>query len=127
MKLLFFLLAGSLLRTGSTFAQAPATQWPRSLSSAGSESGSRPARVPVAVQVFSSPTHGDFTVKLPDASPRAGLQLELVNVLGRVVFQQPLPTAAQFTVLAGAVPTGLYWVRLRGPQGYQATQRLVLS
>ncbi len=82
---------------------------------------------PPAVQVFPNPAHGDFTVRLPDAAPPAGVQLELVNVLGRVVFQQALPAAAQVTVPAGTMPAGLYWVRLRGPQGYQATQRVVLS
>jgi len=77
-------------------------------------------------QVFPSPAHGEFIVRLPDAA-HPGWYLELVNVLGRVVLQQPLPAAAQVTVPTAGVPTGLYWVRLRGPQGYQAIQRVVLS
>ncbi len=82
---------------------------------------------PAAVQVFPSPAHGELTVQLPEATPRAGWQLELLNVLGRVVWQQALPAATPATVPTARMPAGLYWVRLRGPQGYEAVQRVVLS
>lgn len=77
--------------------------------------------------VFPNPTRGAFTAELPADAPRTGLQVALVNVLGSVVYQQAPPAATQLKVPAGAVPPGLYWVHLRGPRGYLAIHRVILS
>lgn len=135
MKTQLILLVGSLLPISTIFTQVAVPQ-SNYLASAAPERGkkvadsyrcvARPTRPAAALRVVLCPRREAFTVQLAEGAPRAGLQLELVNVLGSVVLQRALP-AAQFTVPAQGVPGGLYWVRLRGPQGYQAAQRVVLS
>ena len=79
-----------------------------------------------ALGVYPNPARGSFTVQLAADTPRAGLQLNLVDMVGRTVWHQASATMP-FQVPAESLPAGVYWLRLSGPQGYQATQRVVLE
>ncbi|UOQ75123.1 T9SS type A sorting domain-containing protein (plasmid) [Hymenobacter cellulosilyticus] len=71
---------------------------------------------------------GRFTLHLADAAPRTGLRLSLLDATGRTVYAQALaPTSTQVPVVVGPQPAGLYLLRLEGPNGFLATQRLVLQ
>ncbi|WP_324672557.1 T9SS type A sorting domain-containing protein [Hymenobacter sp. GOD-10R] len=99
--------------------------WLVKLSSTVLTNQSAPARD--AWRVYPNPAQGSFTVQLPADAPSVGLQLQLVDALGRSVLRQQLPAATVVNVSVGAVPAGLYWLRLSGPPSYQATQRIVLE
>jgi hypothetical protein len=76
------------------------------------------------VQAWPVPFADELRVAIP--GPAAGsVQLELVDVLGRVVRQQTALVSTGMVHLTGlqTLPTGLYWLRLRTPQG-QLVQRL---
>ncbi|MCB2380507.1 T9SS type A sorting domain-containing protein [Hymenobacter sp. BT635] len=82
-----------------------------------------------SLSVWPNPAHNRLTLRLPESVPRLGLHLTLLGATGRVAFSQALPitASADIPVEIGAQPAGLYLVRLVGPGGYLATQRLVVQ
>ncbi|GGF23307.1 T9SS type A sorting domain-containing protein [Hymenobacter cavernae] len=84
------------------------------------------AKAPAELRVYPNPARSSFTVQLALNMPPSGLQLHLVDAVGRKVLRHAL-TAASVQVPTDTLPAGLYWLRVSGPQGYQATQRIVLE
>jgi hypothetical protein len=82
-----------------------------------------------ALAVYPNPARAAFTLTLPAAAPRNGLQLRLLDATGRQVWVQALPanSAPEHPVEVGAHPAGLYLLRLEGTAGYVAAQRLLLE
>ncbi|MBF9219836.1 hypothetical protein [Hymenobacter ruricola] len=90
--------------------------------------GTAAAASTATLQAYPNPARVRFRLPLPATAPRTGLQLTLLDATGRTVFTQALPTTpgSEVTVEPGAQPPGLYLLRLVGPAGYLATQRLQL-
>ncbi|HEX8427864.1 hypothetical protein [Hymenobacter sp.] len=78
--------------------------------------------------VYPNPAYLTLTIRLPSAAPRINLRLSLLDATGRTVFAQPLPAAvgSNVPVEIGQHPAGLYLLRLEGPDGFFATQPLLL-
>lgn len=80
------------------------------------------------LSVFPNPAHARVILRPGPDAPRQGLRLTLLDATGRVVLNRPyLPTGSAPTVELGPQPAGLYLLRLDGPDGYLATQRLLLE
>ena len=80
-----------------------------------------------ALGVFPNPTAGAVRVELGGLGPQGPARLCLFNALGQVLRQQPVPVAggrATATLDVGALPTGVYLLRLTTQEG-TATRRLV--
>jgi hypothetical protein len=77
--------------------------------------------------VYPNPAHGSFTVQLPAKMPLLGLQLHLMDAVGRPVLRQEVTGTGLIKVPAEILPAGMYWLSVSGPQGYQARQRVVLE
>jgi len=86
-----------------------------------------PTALATSLVVYPNPARSSFTVQLPANRPLLGWQLHLVDAVGRTVLQQQVPAPATIQVAEETLPRGLYWLRLSGPQGYQARQRVVLE
>jgi hypothetical protein len=86
------------------------------------------AAVPATLDVYPNPAHTHLTLRLPVSAPRTGLRLCLLNASGQRVLSQTLvaPPGAAVSVEIGRHPAGMYLLRLEGPQGVVATQRLML-
>ncbi|TGE20898.1 T9SS type A sorting domain-containing protein [Hymenobacter metallicola] len=87
-----------------------------------------PSRRPVEVSLFPNPARTTVTVRLDETAPRQGLQLVLVDATGRTTNHKPVSgTNGELVVELKQQPAGLYLVRVEGPKGYVATQRLVIE
>ncbi|GAB2943264.1 hypothetical protein GCM10027048_04850 [Hymenobacter coalescens] len=77
------------------------------------------------LEVFPNPTpDGRLQLQLPVAG---SYEVTVENLLGAVLRRQPLrlAAAAPATLDLGALPQGVYVLRLTGPNGAQATRRIV--
>ncbi|WP_165821999.1 T9SS type A sorting domain-containing protein [Hymenobacter edaphi] len=82
---------------------------------------------PRHLQLHPNPAQERITLRLADA-PRGRLRLRLHDATGRVVLTRSfVHGGAQESVELGPQPAGLYLVRVEGPTGYLATQRLVVE
>lgn len=87
-----------------------------------------PVRVRQTLQLYPNPAHAQCTLRLPADAPSTGLRLSLLDATGRLVLTRPLSAnGTEVQVPLGAQPAGLYLLRLQGPQGFLATQRLQLQ
>jgi hypothetical protein len=77
--------------------------------------------------VYPNPAHGSFTVQLPAKMSLSGLQLHLMDAVGRPVLRQEVTGTGLIKVPTEILPAGMYWLSVNGPQGYQARQRVVLE
>ncbi|GAB3842519.1 hypothetical protein GCM10028821_50890 [Hymenobacter jeollabukensis] len=94
----------------------------------GVVTAAQPPRTFTPPALYPNPAHTRLTVRLAPDAPPAALQLRLHDAKGRV--RLTLPVAARQTdvpVELGPLPAGLYLLRVEGPGGYAATQRLVVE
>ncbi|UOQ51869.1 T9SS type A sorting domain-containing protein [Hymenobacter cellulosivorans] len=87
---------------------------------------------PVAGQVlqaYPNPATRQLTVRLGNGAPRTNLRLSLLDATGRTVYSQRVTATgeAEVPLTLREHPAGLYLLRLEGPEGYVATQRLQLN
>ncbi|WP_354586239.1 hypothetical protein [Hymenobacter sp. UYCo722] len=82
--------------------------------------GTSVAQSPAQVQAWPVPFADELRIALPVGTTDP-LQLELLDILGRVVREQAVSGAAGPILITGlqALPHGSYWLRLRTPQGLQ--------
>ncbi|WP_022826226.1 T9SS type A sorting domain-containing protein [Hymenobacter norwichensis] len=81
-----------------------------------------------AFTVSPTPAHSQLTLHLAPQTLRTRLQVSLLNATGQTVYTQPvLATEEHIPVHVGQHPPGLYLLRVQGPAGYVATQRLLLE
>ncbi|HYE46326.1 MAG TPA: IPT/TIG domain-containing protein, partial [Caulobacter sp.] len=83
-----------------------------------------PAAGPVQVELFPNPARQRVTILLTNAVENAGITVELLDQLGRVVRRAPLPTGQTELSLEG-MTAGVYSVRLAGATA--PIQRLVVE
>jgi hypothetical protein len=76
----------------------------------------RAANVP-ALNLFPNPAHDYVTIR--GLAPMGAVKVEILDVTGRVVTRQLLPTAR---LPVAALMPGLYWLRLLGPAGETLSQ-----
>jgi hypothetical protein len=81
-----------------------------------------------SVAIYPNPTRTTCQLRLPAGAPRVGLQLSLIDATGHTILTQPLAATngSDIAVEIGQQPTGLYLLRVAGPAGFVATQRLVV-
>jgi hypothetical protein len=72
--------------------------------------------------LYPNPAHGTVQVSGP-----AFVQASVLDALGRRVWEQPRAEAGQPRLTLGALPPGVYLVRLALPDGSTATRRLLLE
>ncbi|UOQ51720.1 T9SS type A sorting domain-containing protein [Hymenobacter cellulosivorans] len=90
--------------------------------------GVRPTLTKEPLTIYPNPAHNRLTLHLAAEAPRTGLRLSLLDALGRSVYAQPLGAGGpDVSVEVGQHPAGLYLLRVEGPDGYAATQRVVLE
>jgi len=78
--------------------------------------------------VYPNPAHASLTLHLPSQAIHTGLQFSLLDATGRLVLRQPLAVTGDDVLLEiGQHPAGLYLLRVEGPQGVVATQRVLLE
>jgi hypothetical protein len=82
----------------------------------------------VKLAFYPNPAHTSLTLSLTDEVSRTMLRLSLIDATGRTVYAQMLPptSRAEVPVELGQHPAGLYQLRLEGPNGYLAAQRLLV-
>lgn len=90
----------------------------------GLVTGTAAVRRSEQVQAWPIPFADELYIAVPGATT-SSVQLQLLDVLGRVVRQQAVPAPSGPVVLTGlqVLPNGLYWLHLRTPQG-QLVRRL---
>lgn len=79
--------------------------------------------------IYPNPATRNLTVQLPASAPRTGLQLQLFDASGRVVWRQ-MPSNLSVNDILVHLPSlgaGLYLLRINGPEGYSQAQRLTLE
>ncbi|MCB2408920.1 T9SS type A sorting domain-containing protein [Hymenobacter sp. BT178] len=128
---------GGLLLTGQSYSpvsgdkthpnRGDSDYWIMKLGSA--ITGTRPALADQKVGVYPNPAKNYILLHLADHTPRTGLRLALLDAQGRTVYRQPVATttSTQVPIAVGQHPPGVYLLRLEGPDGYVATQRVVLE
>ncbi|TGE24204.1 T9SS type A sorting domain-containing protein [Hymenobacter aquaticus] len=80
------------------------------------------------LRVSPNPAHGQVTLHLPEQAPRIHLRLALMDATGRTVCRQSVAAGGgKVPFEVSQYPAGLYVLRLEGPNGYLATQRLELN
>ncbi|MDO7874507.1 T9SS type A sorting domain-containing protein [Hymenobacter sp. ASUV-10] len=81
------------------------------------------------LNLYPNPAARNLTVQLPAQAPRAGLQLQLVDANGRMVWQQTTSSLAtgDISIHLPGLSAGLYLLRINGPEGYSQAQRLTLE
>ncbi|MBC7446437.1 MAG: T9SS type A sorting domain-containing protein [Hymenobacteraceae bacterium] len=91
--------------------------------------GLRPLAAPARLSVYPNPTRSAVTVLLPATASLTSQRLRLLDVTGRVVWQQPATIPAQGRLLApfGPQPAGVYMLHLTGSDGSVRTHRLLLD
>jgi len=78
--------------------------------------------------VYPNPARSNFILHLPEAVPHSSLHLSLLDATGHMVLTQSLTaTGGDILVEVGQHPAGLYLLRVEGPNGILATQRLILQ
>jgi PKD repeat protein len=82
-----------------------------------------------AFQVFPNPASGEVTVVLPPAWTDAGPgSAQLVDPMGRAVWQRPLPSGTKsLTQRFDGLAAGMYFVVVKDDSGNLHTKKLVLS
>lgn len=94
----------------------------------GALTAAPPAAVPLPLRVFPNPARTVISLQLGADAPRRPLQLTLTDGVGRIVLRKSfVPNGSATPVEIGSPPAGLYQVRVEGPSGYLATQRLAVE
>ncbi|UOQ52067.1 T9SS type A sorting domain-containing protein [Hymenobacter cellulosivorans] len=95
----------------------------------GTTTATTPAAARQVLRTYPNPAQSELTLSLPQDFPRTGLHVSLLDATGRVVSSQNLASAGSTEVplSIGQHPAGLYLLRLQAPNGYLATQQIVLQ
>jgi len=88
-----------------------------------------PALDGLSVSVYPNPGNGEMTLSVTGAPKRNNLQLEVIDVMGRIVHNISLPEGAVFTypLDLSREPAGVYYLRLRSEVGVENVQRVVVQ
>jgi len=97
--------------------------------SASVVTATQPSSALQAGMIYPNPAQTHFTLRLPSTWLRKNLRCSLLDATGRTVPIQvaATPTSDELSVKVGQHATGLYLLRLEGPNGVVATQRVVLE
>jgi len=82
----------------------------------------------LSVSVYPNPGNGYMTLSVVGA-PERNLQLEVMDMMGRIVRNIELPEGAVFThpLDLSNEATGVYFLRLRSENGVESVQRIVVQ
>jgi len=89
---------------------------------------STPALDGLRVSVYPNPGNGEMTLSVTGA-PDRNLQLEVTDMMGRIVRNIELPEGAVFNypLDLSSEPAGVYFLRLRSENGVENVQRVVVQ
>jgi len=87
-----------------------------------------PALDGLSVSVFPNPSNGALTLSVAGA-PERNLQLEVMDMMGKMVRSTALPEGTIFTypLDLSDQPAGVYFLRLRSENGVENVQRIVVQ
>lgn len=78
------------------------------------------------VALFPNPSFGKLSIRLKNVILPNNTQLQILNTSGQILQQEPINTSAtQIETDVSALPSGLYFVQLRSPQGILYTGKFV--
>jgi len=92
------------------------------------QQGVVPALDGLSVSVFPNPSNGALTLSVAGA-PERNLQLEVMDMMGKMVRNIALPEGSVFTypLDLSDQPAGVYFLRLRSENGVENVQRIVVQ
>ena len=82
------------------------------------------ATAPMQVQVAPNPANGHFEVSVTGLTPGHSPEIQLVNALGRIVFSGRITGNGRLQVQRGALPAGIYFLKIEEGRGEVRTVRV---